>query len=307
VLARQIVFYAVVVSLLALVAAFWAARLVSSPLRRLSAQMAGFSLDEAPAGQVPSARVTRLAELAGLNQAFERLQTELKQSFAEAVLLRAHKHRAQLLALQAQMNPHFMFNMLATISVMAENGQAATIPAIVDDLAEMMRYIASSEEGGHTLGQEFAFVRRYLQCQKHRFRDDLVFAADCPPDLAGTPVPRLLLQPFIENAIKHSTRQRPPWHLEVKAGHDGSDWWVLIEDNGPGFSPDSLDWLRRELARINSLAPGLADLPDLHVQGLGMINTFIRLRLAYGDRAVMEPQNRPGGGARVRLGGSLNA
>jgi two-component system sensor histidine kinase YesM len=280
--------------------------------------MGGFSLEgtqrEGPDGgrDYPAGGATTgLSEIDGLNQAFARLAAELRQSFAEAVLLRAHKHRAQVLALQAQMNPHFMFNMLATISAMAEDGQAAGIPAIVGDLAEMMRCIASSEDGRHSLGQEFDFARLYLQCMKHRFRADLEYRVDCPPELAGVAVPRLILQPFIENAIKHCTRQRPPWKLSLAAscpspdGGAGAAWLVAIEDNGPGFAPAVLENLQADIRRVRGLTPGLADLPELHVEGMGLINTFSRLRLKYGQDAIMEIGNRPEGGAFVHIGGRL--
>ncbi len=309
---RQILLYAVLVSLVALLGAFWAARRVSVPLRRLSQEMAGFSLADLSMTVVHPGPVSGLTELDGLGQAFDRLRSQLRQSFAEAVLLRAHKHRAQLLALQSQMNPHFMYNMLATISVMAEEDQAAAIPAIIEDLSEMMRYIASSEETGHTLGSEFDFVRRYLQSMKHRFRDDFEFSLDCPEKLAHIPVPRLVLQPFIENAIKHSTRRRPPWKISLRAKNreivDRPDagWLVTIEDNGPGFTADSLVDLQAELARIRALTPDLADLPGLHVEGMGLLNTFIRLHLTYGEAALMEIGNGAPGGARIRIGGASN-
>lgn len=331
--ARQLLLYALLVSLVALIGSFWAARRVSVPLHWLSDEMAAFSLEGDPAANggiaadtavaeapppgrdrrqgLKRAPDTGLAELNGLTLAFDRLRSELRQSFAEAVLLRTHKHRAQLLALQSQMNPHFMFNMLATISVMAEEAQAQDIPALVGNLAEMMRYIASSEDSGHGLGDELDFVRRYLQSMKYRFREDLSFNLVCPEDLAGVVVPRLVLQPFIENAIKHCTRQRPPWVLSVQARRQVTPgatdvWQVLVEDSGPGFDSEHLAGIHREIKRIRTMTPDLADLPGLHIDGMGMLNTFARLQLSYGAAAVMEIGNRPEGGAFVRIGGSIN-
>ena len=306
-LAFQILLSVVLVAVVSLAGSFWVARRVSSPVRRLRAEMTAFSLDGGPQGpRVTIPHMDGLVELDSLVQAFDHLQTELRRSFAEAVLLKAHKHRAQLLALQSQMHPHFMFNMLATIGVMAEEGQAEAIPSVVGDLASMMRTIASSEDELHTLAAEFSFLEAYLRCLSRRFRSNLEWNLVCPPRLATIAFPRLILEPVVENAIKHVSGCKPPWKVSVKADCDEAKWWVIVEDNGPGLQPDRLASLREEFDRLRGLTPDLADIPDLHVEGLGLINTFARLRLSYGDGAILELENRREGGARVRVGGVLH-
>lgn len=306
-LAWQLLLSALLVTTAALAGSYGVARRVSSPIRRLRSEMAAFSLEKGPDQPGgPSRDRDGLVELDALVQAFGHLQTELHSSFAEAVLLKAHKHRAQLLALQSQMHPHFMFNMLATIGVMAEDGQAEAIPALVGDLAAMMRSIASSQDEGHILADEFDFIQRYVRCLKRRFGSDLVSELECPPGLAALPVPRLILEPVVENAIKHASRRKPPWKVSVKAECDDTRWWVVIEDNGPGLKPARLASLLEELDRLRGLPPDLADLPDLHIEGLGLINTFSRLRLSYGEGAILDLQNRDEGGTRVRVGGTIH-
>ena len=305
-LAWQILLSALLVTVAALAGAYWVARRVSSPIRRLRTEMATFSLEKGPESTGGAIRHSDgLVELDSLVQTFGHLQTELHTSFAEAVLLKAHKHRAQLLALQSQMHPHFMFNMLATISVMAEDGQTDAIPPLVGDLASMMRSIASNEDG-HVLGDEFDFIQRYVRCLKRRFGSDLDSELVCPAALAKLPVPRLILEPVVENAIKHVSRRKPPWKISVTAECDDLHWWVVIEDNGPGLKPERLVSLLAELSRLRGLPPDLADLPDLHIEGLGLINTFSRLRLSYGEGAILDLHNRTEGGARVRIGGVLH-
>ncbi len=301
----QILWSALVVAVAALAGSYGVARRVSRPIRRLRAAMEGFSLDRGPVHHEIPAREDGLVELDSLVQAFGQLQSELHRSFAEAVLLKTHKHRAQLLALQSQMHPHFMFNMLATIAVMAEDGQAEAIPALVGDLAAMMRTIASSKDEGHRLGDEFDFIQRYLRCLKRRFGKDLQSDLTCPPGLEALTVPRLILEPVVENAVKHASLRKPPWKITVRAEADESHWWVVIEDNGAGLRPDRLESLRAELERLRGVAPDVADIPDLHIEGLGLLNTFSRLRLSYGDEAILELANREEGGAKVRIGGAL--
>ena len=305
-LAWQIIFSALVVGVAALAGSYWVARRVSFPIRRLRSEMAEFSLEKGPQGlSLRSPAMDGLVELDSLVQTFGHLQTQLHRSFAEAVLLKTHKHRAQLLALQSQMHPHFMFNMLATIGVMAEEGQADAIPSLVGDLAAMMRSIASSQEDGHHLCDEFEFIQRYLRCLERRFGSDLKSELVCPEDLAALTVPRLILEPVVENAVKHATRRKPPWKISVTAERDETHWWVVIEDNGPGLKPVRLESLRAELDRLRGVAPDLADIPDLHIEGLGLVNTFSRLRLTYGEGAILDLQNRSQGGASVRVGGSI--
>jgi hypothetical protein len=137
-----------------------------------------------------------------------------------------------MLALQAQMDPHFVYNMLATIGIMAEEGMVREIAESVEHLTHLLRYISSGKSSVVTLGEELEYARRYLACLKVRFRDGLLFDIQVPPQLLEVRVPKLIVQPIIENAMKYAVSQAPPWHLSIR-GQAGGRWTLRIHDDSP--------------------------------------------------------------------------
>jgi two-component system sensor histidine kinase AlgZ len=186
---------------------------------------------------------------------------------------------AQLQALQARTNPHFFFNTLNTIATLIpENPELAE--RTLERLADIFRYaLDSSRTRAVPLSREVEVVRDYLAVQAARFGDRLRYTVELDPEAASVPVPPLLLQPLVENAILHGVSQRAEGgHVEVLIRREGAKVTISVGDNGPG--------------------PGRS---NHHGSGTSVGDLSARLRMTYGDQSSLELGARPGGGFLVRL------
>jgi two-component system, sensor histidine kinase YesM len=301
--------YAVRIALLALIAitcslaaSYFIARRLTVPLKALHFEIE--SLDLGNLKEIgASIHKPDLGEIEELRLAFRDMRLKLNESIQEAVSLRAHEKEAQLVALQSQLNPHFIHNMLQTIGVMAEEGSPGAIQELILNLAGMLRYVSSSEATTATLGTEIEYAESYLAGMRARFGESLDYVIDVRPEIREVVVPRLILQPFIENCFKYGTTARPPWRIEVHGNCVDGRWSIEILDNGPGFPAETLARISERLVLPRQAGGGLS---PMSISGMGIVNSFERLRLAFGETAEFEITNRPDGGARIVMGAALS-
>jgi two-component system sensor histidine kinase YesM len=281
-----------------LIAARLAARL-TVPLRAIRDALKG--LDWNTVSQEFSSRpLSSLNELEELQLAFQNMQRKLRESMDEALEARAHEVQATLLALQSQMDPHFIYNMLTTIGIMAEEGMGGEISETVANMTHLLRYISSGESSTASIEEEVEYARRYMACMKLRFRDDMSYDISIATDLLKVRVPKLIIQPIIENAMKYGMRSRPPWHLSINGEESGGRWKISIRDNGPGFDAVQLNRLRKVIEIRMKSPPD----PALSISGMGLLNISTRLRIFYGDEATYRVENNPTVGAAIIIGGT---
>ncbi|HJU88091.1 MAG TPA: histidine kinase [Gemmatimonadaceae bacterium] len=186
---------------------------------------------------------------------------------------------AQLQLLRSQLQPHFLFNTLNGIaSLIPEDPRAAE--EMVEALSDLLRAsLRGSDAKDVSLGEELDLLEHYLTIQERRFNDRLRVTREIDPDSLGARVPPLLLQPLVENAIRHGVAPRPEGgevKLIVRPVDDALE--IAVLDDGPGFDDPSQ-------VRI----------------GIGLSNTRQRLAHTYGDAATLELANRASGGAMVRV------
>jgi len=201
---------------------------------------------------------------------------ELRMARLEGELAR---HR--LKALEGQLQPHFLFNTLHTISsVMYEDPGAAD--RMIAGLSELLRRSLQSGDAHETaLGEEIETLRLYADLMGARFGERLDLALDVPDALGGAAVPQLLLQPLVENAVRHGDPgPGRPARIAVRARRDNGRLVITVDDNGPGLTPQPTEGMER---------------------GLGIANTRRRLEQLYGDSQELALANRVGGGVRVTV------
>ncbi len=189
--------------------------------------------------------------------------------------------QAQLKALKSQLQPHFLFNTLHSIStLMLTNARAAdTMLARLSDLLRMSLENNTVQET--TLHREMQFVTGYLEIEKMRFGDRLEVHCDVHPDTLDARVPHLLLQPLVENAIRHgASRRSVGGQVWINAFLCDGELHIEVGDNGPGFSPKP-EWNARH--------------------GLGLNATRERLRVFYADRQRLDIHSAPERGTTVSL------
>jgi signal transduction histidine kinase len=205
---------------------------------------------------------------------------EMKRKIAEEEHLRAMATEAELKALKAQINPHFLFNTLNTIAALIHSDPAQA-EATVERLAGMFRYVlAGSERGLATLEEELAFVDDYLKIEQARFGERLRITREIESDALDVPVPSLILQPLVENAVQHGQRPDGSVDLALRVQPDGDHMVITIADRGPGMS--------RPLA-------------DEHLSGHGLRIVDERLLKTYGPACGLDIAPNAPTGTRVTL------
>ena len=274
------------------------ARSLTLPIQKIHESVAQLTLETLP-GQGTFNLDTTVNELEELNAAFQTMCVRLRAALDETVAARALAIQSRMLALQAQMDPHFLYNIIATISILAEKGESAQIVAICESLGDMMGYISTGGEQFVAADAELQHTQAYMNLMCVRFADELNFTCAIPASLLDVHIPKLTVQPLVENCVKHATRCAPPWHIQVAGEVAEGGWQITVSDNGAGFSPLAQAELCRKLARITETPS------TLELNGMGLINIYMRLNLHYGTQAVFEYGNQPGGGAYVRVGGPL--
>jgi LytS/YehU family sensor histidine kinase len=150
--------------------------------------------------------------------------------------LRTLATQAELKALKAQINPHFFFNALNTIAALIHTDPALA-EASVERLAQMFRYVlAGSERGQAALEKELAFVDDYLEIERARFGERLQVNREIDPQTLSTPVPSLILQPLVENAVRHGHGDDGRIDLDIQVASIDAGVRITIADQGPGMS-----------------------------------------------------------------------
>jgi len=184
----------------------------------------------------------------------------------------------RLSALTAQLRPHFLFNALHTVAALVRAGEGPAAVRTIASLGDLLRLSLRDGLAEVALRDEVAFAARYLEVEGTRFRGRLEVRMEVAPAVEGALVPRFLLQPLVENAVRHGIeRSTVPGSVEIRAGREGDALSIEVRDSGPG---------------IRGAAQG---------DGVGLANTRERLARLYGNRQRLELGPAPGGGTRVRV------
>lgn len=207
---------------------------------------------------------------------------EAREHEVQAVRLAGQLAESRLGALRMQLNPHFLFNSLNAITVLVRDRNTAGAERMLDLLSDVLRQVLRADSAHETrLSTEIAFVERYLAIEQVRFSDRLRSRIVVDPSVREAVVPTFVLQPLVENALRHGlARKASAGMLDVTARRDGDDVVLTVRDDGPG---------------LTTLTP-----PG---SGVGLTNTRARLTTLYGDRASVVVADAPEGGAiaTVRL------
>ena len=205
------------------------------------------------------------------------LYDRYREGQVAAARLEAELAAARLDALRAQLQPHFLFNSLHSIASLARAGDNAGVVRLIAGFSELLRHVLDTTGAHQSLGEEMRLVQQYLDIQHVRFGDRLTVAVDLAPDAAGARVPPLIVQPLVENALRHGLSVRvEPGHVAVRARVDAGWTVVEVEDDGVGLPQG---WTLESTA------------------GTGLRNLASRLAAEYGDRQSVTLSARQGGGA----------
>ncbi|RKN80545.1 sensor histidine kinase [Paenibacillus ginsengarvi] len=220
------------------------------------------------------------------NEMAEQIQVLVEDVYAEKIRSR----EATLKQLQSQINPHFLYNSLFFIINSAMMDDRDSVVAMSQHLAEYFRYTTRIDDQTATLGDEIELIGHYLEIQSMRMHR-LRYTITVPDELKGEFVPRLIIQPLVENAIVHGIEGSPDeGRITIVGEQDGDYNRIIVDDNGPGVSADELERLR-----------GSLDRPMTDRIGRGTWNVHKRLLYQFGEGSGLTFSRAPSGGLRAVL------
>jgi LytS/YehU family sensor histidine kinase len=199
----------------------------------------------------------------------------------ESARLNAQLSKAQLNALRRQIEPHFLFNTLNAIAgLVRQNKNDAAVNMIVGLSDFLRRVLEDSNRQQVPLGEEMEFLEKYLDIQKARFAERLQLSVEVPRELFGAQVPSLILQPMVENAVKHGIARRAQGGaIRITAFRSNGSLTLRVYNDGPALP---------------------ADLEKIH-SGIGIANVRTRLQSLYGDAFEFSMRNQDPGGVEVSV------
>ena len=234
-------------------------------------------------------------EITELGMSFNIMIGKIKELLDSKMKEQENLKKAELRALQAQINPHFLYNTLDTIIWMAESKKTELVVEIVSALSKFFRISLSKGMDWITIGEEVERIRSYLIIQKMRYRDILDFNIQVDDDVVENTILKLILQPLVENALYHGIKnKRQGGTISIRARRKGDNEILIeVEDDGIGFTPDKLAQLRTELAD---------DSGDIKLEnGFAIGNVNKRIRLYYGKSYGLSIKSEYTSGTRVTL------
>ena len=216
------------------------------------------------------------AELAVLNSSFNSMVEKIGNLVEDIRVEQLNLRATELKLLQAQINPHFLYNTLDTIIWLAEAGRKDEVVMMVTTLSDFVRTTLSKGRDYISVKEEEAHIRSYLQIQQFRYRDILEYAIEIPEELYEYQILKLTLQPLVENALYHGIKnKRGLGHIRVTGEKKEEKLVFRVWDDGRGMEPERLE-------KVRQLMEGRAEVDRSDPSGFGLFNVAQRLKLNYG-------------------------
>ncbi|MGG3306561.1 sensor histidine kinase [Paenibacillus lautus] len=225
-------------------------------------------------------------EIGQVSFAFNKMASTIQSLIHDVYVKEIARKESELNTLQAQINPHFLYNTLSSISSLAIKEGAMQVYQMVNYLAKYYRVSLNKGKRIILLEQEINLVKNYVAIQKIRFRDKLHMHYDLDEQLLGNTTIKLILQPFIENCINHAIGDESGININVKLRQEGDDILLQVIDDGIGMKPEQLD---RALNKSDNLP------------GYGVKNVDDRIKLTYGEEYGVSIFSRLGIGTAVTI------
>ena len=261
-------------------------RSIADPVERLNDRMLEIGNGDLIVKDPVESQVLEVQTLGvGVEQMVDRMDNLMRESTEKQEKLR----QAELALLQAQINPHFLYNTLDTIIWLIEAEKSEAAEKMVSDLSDFFRHTLSNGKDIVSLGDERKQVTSYLQIQQVRYKDILTYSIDIEDEVLGKMLPKLTLQPLVENALYHGIKEkRGGGSIKVKGARFGDEIIIKVSDDGAGISSERLAELRSAMNGEERV-------------GFGLVTVHERLRLFFGEEAGLEVESVIGEGTTITV------
>lgn len=285
-------FIAVVITLFSLIFIYIMLRSYNYRVKRLSRHMQKVTNEKFDLIRIDEGN----DEIGGLIQNFNIMTSQINSLINNVYKLEIQKKdlemeqvRAELNFLQSQMNPHFLFNTLNAILVVCTKNNYSDVTDIIKSLSKLLRRLLGWKEDIVTLEEEILFIEMYLKIEKFRFRDKFKYELDIDPEALHYKIPKMSIQPLVENACKHGIQTvEGEGVVKIAASVSDGRLCVSVQDNGKGIEPEK----RREM---------LISMRSESTSGnsIGIRNVYRRLELYYDDLVQFDIDSEPNHGTTV--------
>ncbi|NQX48575.1 sensor histidine kinase [Paenibacillus tritici] len=228
-------------------------------------------------------------EIALLGSHFNKMVAQLEELIHHVAEEQRQKEEAHFQALQAQINPHFLFNTLNSIKLMAMlSGTNRNVSDMITALGKLMEFSMKQNTLFVTLRQELEYLELYMSLQKIRYHDDVTVAVQVPEALLDCTVLKFTLQPLVENSIIHGSKL--PLHIRIEAECPGQYILIHIRDNGKGVSEETLRMIANQLQQDH-----------VKTSGIGLLNVDRRIKIHFGQQCGILLSRPEAGGLQVTV------
>lgn len=260
-------------------------RSITGPIRALTEKAERFGADNFSSLPVD----TSIAELKTLDRNFDKMAGRITSLMEKQRQDQQSLHRAELELLQAQINPHFLYNTLDSIAILAESQREEDVVNMVTSLSTFFRNSLNRGEDIISLRAELIQAKSYLEIQQIRYSDILTYSISLPEEIQDVTVPKLILQPLIENALYHGIKnRRGRGVIQITVEKQNDDILLQVRDNGAGMTEEQLQRLQ-------------AGVYEEHHSGLGLKNVHQRIRLYCGEPYGLTFESKQGIGTTVTV------
>lgn len=240
-------------------------------------------------------------EMGILISAFNNMSARIRASMLRQKKQNEYQTKALFHTLQKEMGAHFLYNSLGSIVDLCESGQNERASEVCYDLSNLLQYASDYMDRDVTLEEEMESVRAYISLMESRYRQRLKFSCEYEKDALLTTLPRLTLQPLLENAIKYSMSEQETVAIQLKIINLDSLVVVIIEDNGCGIQEERRQYIKNKVNALFHDFLGETEYEGEQAGGLGLIGTLARLHIYFGQAFQYELLNNRQGGTSIIL------
>lgn len=287
VLTKNLITIAALMLLLAVVIGYFTSKYLTKPLEKMTQTMKEIKEGNTKL-RIEEVQRDEIGELAkSFNEMLDKIETLISKEYETQLLL----HQAEYNALQAQINPHFLYNTLDTMSSIADIQGCQQVGALCQSLSNIFRYSLDIKHPFSTVAKEIVHLKNYIYVMNVRMQDNIEYHFEIEDSVLKETIPRISIQPIVENALNHGLRNmRGKKQVEICARSLEQDIEITVKDNGIGMTQEKIDAL-------------LKDTDAAHTKGksIGLNNINMRMKMLYGEQYGIQIESEINVGTTVTL------
>ena len=265
----------------------WSSKRLTMPLRKLQFLMNETEIENLNENII--SETNQNDEIEALYVAYQRTKKRLNESLIKEQKMSLLHLQAQFDALQAQVNPHFLYNVLNVISSRGLLLEDEVVCEICSSLAIILRYSTNTKERYALITEEMEYLYHYYYLLKVRYEHKIVFDMHVDDNLEDVIIPKMVLQQIVENSIEHGfVNTKGQMRITLRGSYVDNGWEVEIVDNGQGIAKETYSCLTKKMQIVREKIMNKTENVELEIGGMGLVNTYARLWLMYRDAVVFK-------------------